>query len=64
MELHLMKNSSISDSLKFKEMLSPRVPFGLPSGKLSQSINFEYAGKSRLNLNATSGSNIHSPRIS
>lgn len=63
-ELHLMRNNSISDSVKFKEMLSPRLPFGLPTGKLSQSINYEYAGKHQLGLNMASGSNINSPRIS
>ena len=62
-EAHLIKNGS--NHTKLDELLSPRLPFGLPQGKNTGS----YAGKNSMTLNPVHAGSfvkgkMSSPRIS
>ena len=62
--------SSIGDASRIKDLVTPKLPFGLPSGKMSQSTGQQYIGKNyqQAALYGTAASffnaKISSPRIS
>ena len=61
--------SSIGDASRIKDLVTPKLPFGLPSGKMSQSTGQQYIGKNQhAALYGTTASffnaKISSPRIS
>ena len=58
-------SSSVNDASRLRDLLSPRLPFGLPSGK--QTISNPYVAKNSFALHANSSiinAKISSPRMS
>ena len=61
-----MISASVGDSARLKELLSPRLPFGLPSGKMTMSGPYQPKHQASMQQYANSFVNakISSPRIS